>query len=170
MTMGPTHIDAPAGVPFIDMSREFDAPRELVFRAFTEPDLVRQWLGPRGYEMEIQSYEPRDGGTWRYTHRDGDGNVFAFHGVFHGPQTVDGMLQTFEFEGAPGHVALEKLDFEERDGRTIVRTHSVYQSLEARDGMVASGMAKGVNDGFDRLDELVARLQAPEPAAAGSAR
>jgi uncharacterized protein YndB with AHSA1/START domain len=168
--MGTTRIDAPAGVPFIDISREFDAPRELVFRAYTEPELLKQWLGPRGYVMDIERYEPRNGGVWRYTHRDQAGNAYGFQGVFHGPQTVEGMLQTFEFDGAPGHVALDKLAFDERDGRTTVRIHSVYQSLEARDGMVESGMESGVNDGFDRLDELIARLRTSEPAAAGAAR
>jgi uncharacterized protein YndB with AHSA1/START domain len=166
--MGSTHIDAPAGIPFIDISREFDAPRELIYRAHTEPELLKQWLGPRGYAMDVQRWEPRDGGVWRYTHRDEAGNEYGFHGVFHGPQTVEGMLQTFEFEGAPGHVALEKLVFEERDGRTTVRIHSVYQSLEARDAMVASGMERGINDGHSRLDELLARLRASEPAAAGA--
>ena len=75
----------------------------------------------------------------------------GFHGVFHGEQTPDGMLQTFEFEGAPGHVALDSLTFEERDGKTTAHTHSVYQSVEARDAMVESGMEDGVSDSFDRL-------------------
>ena len=159
--MSATRIDAPAGVPFIDITREFDAPRDLVFRAYTEPDLLVQWLGPRQYTMTIDTYEPRDGGRWRYIHSDADGNAWGFHGVFHGEQTPDGMLQTFEFEGAPGHVALESLTFEERDGKTTARTHSVYQSVEARDAMVESGMEGGVNDGFDRLDELLAKLRQP---------
>jgi uncharacterized protein YndB with AHSA1/START domain len=159
--MSATRIDAPAGVPFIDITREFDAPRDLVFRAYTDPDLLVQWLGPRQYTMTIDTYEPRDGGRWRYIHSDADGNAWGFHGVFHGEQTPDGMLQTFEFEGAPGHVALESLTFEERDGKTTARTHSVYQSVEARDAMVESGMEGGVNDGFDRLDELLAKLRQP---------
>ena len=159
--MSKTQIDAPAGVPFIDITREFDAPRDLVFQAYTEPDLLVQWLGPRKYTMTIDEYEPRDGGRWRYVHSDDDGNAWGFHGVFHGDQTPDGMLQTFEFEGAPGHVSLEKLVLEERDGRTVVRNHSVYQSIEARDAMVESGMEEGMNDGFDRLDDLLARLATP---------
>ncbi len=164
--MGTTEISAPAGVPFIDMSREFDARRELLYRAYTEPELLVQWLGPRRYEMVVDRWEPRDGGTWRYVHRDADGNEFGFHGVFHGPQTVDGMLQTFEFEGAPGHVSLESLAFEERGGRTLVRNHSVYQSVADRDAMVEAGMAGGVNEGFDRLDELISRLKAATPGGA----
>ena len=159
--MSKTQIDAPAGVPFLDITREFDAPRDLVFKAYTEPDLLVQWLGPRKYTMTIDEYEPRDGGRWRYVHSDDEGNAWGFHGVFHGDQTPDGMLQTFEFEGAPGHVSLEKLVLEERDGKTVVRNHAVYQSIEARDAMVESGMEEGMNDGFDRLDDLLARLAAP---------
>ena len=158
--MGTTEITAPAGVPFIDMSREFDAPRELLFRAYTEPELLVQWLGPRKYEMVVDAWETRDGGRWRYVHRDGEGHEYGFHGVFHGPQTVDGMLQTFEFEGVPGHVSLDALVFEEHDGRTIIRNHSVFQSVADRDAMIEAGMAGGVNEGFDRLDELLARMVA----------
>lgn len=156
--MTKTQIQAEPGVPFIDVSREFDAPRDLLFRAFTDPDLLVQWLGPRKYEMVIDTYDVRAGGTWRYVHRDTDGTEYGFHGVFHGDPSPDGMVQTFEFEGAPGHVSLDKLTLEERDGRTVVHTHSVYQSIEARDAMVAAGMAEGMDDGFDRLDELLARL------------
>jgi uncharacterized protein YndB with AHSA1/START domain len=159
--MSATRIDAPPGVPFIDVTREFDAPRELVFRAYSDPDLVVQWLGPRKYKMDLLAWEPRDGGTWRYTHSDDQGNTWGFHGVFHGDQTPDGMLQTFEFDGWPGHVSLEKLTFDEQDGKTVVHTHSVYQTVEARDGMIESGMEEGMNDGFDRLDELRSTLREP---------
>jgi uncharacterized protein YndB with AHSA1/START domain len=159
--MSKTQIDAPAGVPFIDIEREFDAPRDLVFRAYTDPEMLVQWLGPRKYKMTIERWEPRDGGKWRFIHSDDEGNAYGFHGVFHGEQTPDGMLQTFEFEGAPGHVSLEKLVLEERDGKTTVRNHAVYQSIEARDAMINSGMESGMDDGFDRLDDLLARLRQP---------
>lgn len=154
--MSRTTIDAPAGQPFIDVSREVDAPRELVFRAFTEPDLLAQWLGPRKYEMIVDAYDVRAGGSWRYRHRGEDGSEHAFRGVFHGDPSPDGMVQTFEYEGAPGHVSLDKLVLEERDGRTVVRTHSVFQSVAARDAMIDNGMEGGMNEGFDRLDELLA--------------
>jgi uncharacterized protein YndB with AHSA1/START domain len=157
-TMAATKIEAPAGVPFIDVTREFDAPRDVVFRAYTEPDLLVQWLGPRKYEMEIDTYDVRAGGSWRFIHRDEHGNAWGFHGVFHGDPSPDGFVQTFEFEGAPGHVSLEKLILEEHDGRTTAHTHSVYQSVEARNAMIESGMEKGMNEGFDRLDELLGRL------------
>ena len=156
--MSETKVQAPAGVPFIDVSREFDAPRDLVFRAFTDPELLVQWLGPQKYQMVIDTYDVRAGGAWRYLHRDADGNEFGFHGVFHGDPTPDGIVQTFEYEGAPGHVSLDKLSLEEHDGRTTVRTHSVYQSLEARNAMVDSGMAAGMDEGFNRLDVLLDSL------------
>ncbi|HYH12629.1 MAG TPA: SRPBCC family protein [Thermomicrobiales bacterium] len=153
-----TRIIAEPGVPQIIIEREFDAPRELVYRAHTEPELLKQWLGPRNLTMEIDRYEVRDGGTWRYVQRDEQGNEYAFHGVFHGDPSPDVIVQTFEFEGYPGNVALETLTLEERDGKTLLRTNSVFQTLEARDGMLQSGMEHGVNDGYEQLDELVARL------------
>ena len=156
--MAETTIQAPDGVPFIDVSRAFDAPRDLVFRAYTDPALLVQWLGPEQYEMRIDTYDVRAGGSWRYVHRDGQGNEFGFHGVFHGDPSPDSWVQTFEFEGAPGHVALDQLRLVEVDGRTTVLTHSVYQSLEARDAMVAGGMAQGMDSGFRRLDALLGRL------------
>ncbi len=159
--MAKTQIDAPAGVPFIDMSREFDAPRDLVFKAYTDPELLVQWLGPRKYKMTVESWDVRDGGRWRYVNSDDDGNAWGFHGVFHGDQTPDGMLQTFEFEGSPGNVSLESLVFEDEDGKTVIRNHSVYQSIQARDAMIESGMEGGVNEGFDRLDELISKLREP---------
>lgn len=159
--MSKTKIDAPVGLPFIDITREFDAPRDLVYRAYTDPELLVQWLGPRKYKMTVESWDLRDGGKWRFIHYDDEGHSYGFHGVFHGSQTPDGMLQTWEFEGSPGNVSLESLVLEERDGKTVVRNHAVYQSVEARDAMVESGMEGGVNDGFDRLDELLITLRQP---------
>lgn len=154
--MSRTTINAPAGQPFIDVQREFQAPRDLVFRAFTEPELLAQWLGPRKYEMIVDEYDVRAGGSWRYRHRGADGTEHAFHGVFHGDPSPDRMVQTFEYEGAPGHVSLDQLVLEELDGATVVRTHSVFQSVAARDAMIENGMEGGMNEGFDRLDELLA--------------
>jgi uncharacterized protein YndB with AHSA1/START domain len=153
-----TQIIAEPGVPQIVITREFDAPRELLFRAYTDPDLLVQWLGPRDQVTTIDHMDNCDGGTWRYTGRDADGNEYGFHGVIHGTPSLDGVVQTFEFEGAPGHVSLETLTFEERDGKTRVRTNSVFQSVEDRDAMIQSGMERGVNDSMERLEELLARL------------
>ena len=153
-----TTITAEPGQPFIEISRAFDAPRDLVFRAHTDPELIVQWLGPRHYAMTVERFEVRDGGTWRYTHHGDDGSAYGFHGVFHGTPTPDGIVQTFEFDGAPGHVSLDRLTLEERDGRTLVRVHSTHESVDARDAMVESGMEQGLSEGYERLDELIARL------------
>jgi|SRR5690349_14476759 len=155
--MGTTRIVAPADMPFIDLEREFEAPVELLYRAHTDPELLRQWLGPAQYEMTVEEYDVRDGGRWRYTHRDRSGIAYGFHGVFHGQPSTAGMLQTFEFDGAPGHVSLDALTFEPNGDRTTVRIHSVHQSVEARDAMIRSGMERGVNEGYERLDDLIAR-------------
>jgi uncharacterized protein YndB with AHSA1/START domain len=159
--VGTTRITAQPGSPFIDIERSFDAPLDLLFRAHVEPELLKQWLGPARYEMTIEEYEVRDGGRWRFTHHDDStGNAYGFHGVFHGDPSTAGILQTFEFDGAPGHVSLDALTFEPNGGRTTIRIHSVYQSVEARDAMIESGMEGGVNEGYDRLDALVSQLVA----------
>lgn len=150
-----TMITAEPGRQELFITREFDAPRELVYKAHIDPDLFVQWLGPRGYEMKLESFEPRGGGGYRYTHKDRDGNEFGFHGAFH-VMTPERMVQTFEFEGHPGHVSLDSMTLEELPGdRTRITIQSVFQSVADRDGMIQSGMEKGVNDGYERLDELL---------------
>jgi uncharacterized protein YndB with AHSA1/START domain len=156
--MAKTTIDVPEGLPYVDITREFNAPRDLIYRAYTDPELLPQWLGPRGYSMNVEKWEVRDGGAWRYVQTDPDGNLWGVHGVFHGAQTPDQMIQTFEFEGVPGHVSFSELRLEENDGKTTAYTHSVFMSLEDRDGMVQSGMETGVVEGYERLDELIAKL------------
>ena len=159
---GRTKVTAEPGTTTIDITREFDAPRDLVFRAHAEPDLLRQWLGPRKYEMRIDRYEVRDGGRYRYVHVDPDsGEEYGFRGVFHGDPSPELWVQTFEFEGFPGHVSMDTLRLEERGGKTIAHITSAFSSVEARDGMVSSGMESGVSEGYERLDEVLANLAAP---------
>ena len=110
--------------------------------------------------MRVDELDVRHGGAWRYVNIDTDGTEYGFRGVFHGTPSPDRMIQTFEFEGAPGHVSLDTLVLEDLGGRTLIRTTSVHQSVEARDAMIASGMEGGVVEGFERLDELLARLGA----------
>ena len=155
--MTTTKIVAPPGEPYIDMEREFAAPAELVHRAYVEPDLVTQWLGPRKYEMVLDRWDARDGGSYRFVHRDGE-NEYGFRGVFHS-MAIDNMVQTFEFEGAPGHVSLDSQRIEDiGDGRSRVTSRSVFLSVADRDAMVESGMGDGVEEGYNRLDELLARI------------
>jgi len=158
--MSELKVTAEPGVPQVLTTRTFDAPRDLVFRAFIEPDLFAQWIGGRKYTTTIDRFDVHDGGSWRWVVSDDAGNAFGFHGVFHGEPSPDGFVQTFEFEGAPGHVSMDTLTLEERDGKTTVHTNSVFQSVEARDAMVQSGMAEGMNEGYDRLEELIAKLVA----------
>lgn len=155
--MARTYIVAAPGSHAIQITREFNAPAEVVLRAHTDPDLVIQWLGPRNMTMRIDTYEARDGGSYRYVHVDDDGNEYGFRGVFHGEPSFDGMVQTFEFEGMPGHVAMDSAKFVGHDGKTTIHTVSVYQSVEARDAMISSGMEQGMDEGYERLDELLAR-------------
>ena len=157
--MSKTEITAEPGIPMIVITREFDAPRELVFRAHIDPSLLVQWLGPRELALTVDRYEVRNGGTWRYVNTDAEGRAYGFHGVFHGDPSPDAIVQTFEFEGAPGHVCLQTVTLAERDGRTLVRTVSAFQSVQDRDAMVASGMEHGVHDSNERLAELMSRLQ-----------
>lgn len=144
----------------IHINTTYNGPRELVFKAYTDPDLIPQWYGPRFLTTEVDKLEARPGGQWRFLNRDDEGNVYAFHGVYHDVVAPELIVQTFEYEGMPGHVVLETAVFEDLGGgKTRVATQSVFQSIEDRDGMVASGMEVGINDGYDRMNELMAMLQ-----------
>jgi uncharacterized protein YndB with AHSA1/START domain len=158
--MPETTITAEPGSSLITMTREFDAPRELVFRAHVDPDLLVQWLGPRELTMTVDRYEARDGGTYRYVHHNAQGGEYGFHGVFHGDPTPDGLVQTFEFEGAPGHVSLNIYTFTQRGDRTELRTVASFASVADRDAILDADMSRGVQDGHDRLGELLAALLA----------
>ena len=160
MSKNKTTITVEPGKQELFIIREFDAPRELVYKAHIDPDLYSQWLGPRGYEMVLETFEPHSGGRYRYIHKDKDGNEFGFHGVFH-EISEELLIQTFEFEGLPerGHVILDTMRLEELPGnRTRATIQSVYQSVSDRDGMVQSGMERGVNEGYERLDELLDKM------------
>lgn len=155
-----TTITVEPGKQDLFITREFDAPRELIYKAHIDPDLYVQWLGPRGLTTTLETFEPVSGGRWRFTQKDQDGNEFGFHGVFH-TMTEELMIQTFEFEGLPesGHVTLDTMRLEKLPGnRTKVTIQSVFQSVSDRDGMVQSGMEYGVNEGYERLDELLAQM------------
>jgi uncharacterized protein YndB with AHSA1/START domain len=157
--MGETQLIAEPGIPQVKMIREFDAPRELLFRAYTEPELLKQWMGPRRLAMDVEQLDVRHGGAWRFAHRDDEGEYW-FRGVFHGTPSVEGgIVQTWEYEGAPGHVHLEVAKFEAIDGGTRLVLNAVYPSVESRDADFAAGMESGARESLDRLDELVGTLQ-----------
>jgi uncharacterized protein YndB with AHSA1/START domain len=154
-----TKIDliAKPGVQEFVITRTFDAPRELVFKIMTDPNLIPQWWGPTRLTTLVDKMEVRAGGEWRFVQNDAHGNEFAFHGVYHGVDAPERMVYTFEFEGMPGHVLLETVTFEERDGKTMMMDQSVFQSVEDRDGMLMSGMEGGAAESMDRLERLLAK-------------
>lgn len=155
-------IVTPTQAACVEITREFDAPRDLVFRAHTDPELIAQWLGPRKNTTTIKEFDVRDGGRWRYISSDDEGNEYGFRGVFHGMPSPDAIVQTWEFEGAPGNVSLERLRLEEVDGKTTLHAKACYLDVEALEADLAHGMEAGMQEGYDRLDELVHRL-APLP-------
>ena len=166
MPSNKTVVRAEPGEQDLLITREFDAPRDVVFRAFTDPELYVQWLlGPKSHAMTmtLDKFEPRTGGSWRYTHRDEAGNEFAFHGSYHEVVAPELIIDTFEFEGMPerGHVSLETARFQGLPGgRTRLTIHSIFQSVADRDGALQSGMEEGLNDSLERLEELVSKRNA----------
>jgi uncharacterized protein YndB with AHSA1/START domain len=161
MAANKTTIVAEPGKQEVLIIREFDAPRELVFKAFMNPTLLTQWWGPRTHTTEVDKMDVRPGGQWRFINRDEQGNAYAFHGVYHEILAPERIIDTFEFEGLPetGHVTLETMRLEELPGgRTRFTTQSVFQSVADRDDMLQSGMESGVNDGYNRLDDLLKKM------------
>ncbi|MCT9006743.1 SRPBCC family protein [Streptomyces sp. NPDC054766] len=150
-----TRIVADPALPTILITRDFDASPERVFRAYTDPDLVVQWLGPRRLTMRIDAYEARSGGSYRYVHREADGTEYGFRGVFHEVRPDERIVQTFAYDGFPDGVSLETTVFEDLGARTRVTTTSLMGSMDARDAMIRSGMRRGVREGHERLDELL---------------
>jgi uncharacterized protein YndB with AHSA1/START domain len=152
-----TLIEADPALPVIRITRDFDASPEKVFRAWTDPDLVARWLGPRDSEIRIDSWDARTGGSYRYASvRDGE-EVAAFYGSFHEIRPTERLVQTFTWEGMPDGVSLDTMTFEDLgNGRTRVVGVSVVDSLESRDAIMASGMDVGVNEGYEKLDEILA--------------
>lgn len=152
--MSKTTVTAEPGKQDFTITRTFDAPRELVFKLYTDPDRVAQWWGPG---TVVQEMEPRSGGRWRFVQRDDDGNEYGFHGVYHDITAPERVVNTFEFEGMPGHVLLETITFSEENGKTTYHSQSVFQSVEDRDGMLMSGMEEGASASLDRLEALLAQ-------------
>ena len=157
-----TIITAEPGRQELFITRAFDAPPALVFTAFVDPDLYIQWLGPRGYAMQLETFEPRSGGRWRYIHTDTDGNQYRFHGVNHEVAAPERIVSTFEFEGLAeaGRVSLDITRFEAMPGnRTKITTQSIFQSVADRDGRLQAGMERGLIDSHERLDDLLETVQ-----------
>lgn len=137
--------------------RDFDAPRARVWKAMTTPELLAKWWG-RGNKVVVEKYEPVKGGHWRFVEHT-DHGAFGFEGRFSEITPIERVVQTFEFDGFPGHVALETMTLEELPGgRTRLRTHSIFMTAADRDGMAQSGMEDGMNASYDALDRVLAGL------------
>lgn len=148
-----TKVTAPAGQLYLTIERVFDAPKELVFKAYTDRELVEKWWGMG--TTQIDKMDAKAGGMWRFVEgKDG------FHGVYHQVSLTDGIVWTFEWEGLPGHVLMETLKFEEVEGgKTKVLGTSVFQTQEDRDGMLQSGMEEGASTSYDKLEMLLQEMQ-----------
>ncbi|MBV9638514.1 MAG: SRPBCC family protein [Mycobacteriaceae bacterium] len=153
----PLNLNAPVDTLAMEFSREFDAPVVAVFRAHAEPELVKQWLGPARHEMEVDRWDFRTGGGYRYLHRGPDGEYW-FNGVFHTVRSNEFVIQTFEFEGAPDMVNLDFMTFEDLGGRTRLRGRSICPTTAARDALLSSGMQDGMREGYERLDAVLKAL------------
>ena len=153
--MGKLKLVAEPGRQELTFTRIFDASPERVFKAMSDPAVIPQWWGPRKYATIVDKMEFKPGGTWRFINRDAQGNDFGFHGVYHLIEPGRRVIQTFEFEGVPGHVSLETMTLEARDGGTLVTAHSVFQSVADRDGMMEGDMEAGAAETYDRLEEVI---------------
>ncbi len=162
--MAETSLIAEPGKQEIVVSRVFDAPRDLVFKACTDPELIAQWWGPKGFTTTVEELDVRPGGMWRVVQRDAEGNEYAFHGVYH-EVTPERIVDTFEYEAMPGHVLLETETFEDLGGgRTKMTDQMVLQSVEDRDGMLQSGSQEEMIEPMERLAGLLQSLKQAAPA------
>ena len=154
-----TEISAPADLPIITIVRDFDAPPDKLFRAWTEAELFTRWIGPRSIDTRIEHWDARTGGSWRYAAvRDGE-QIASFYGSFHEVRPNERLVQTFTFDGFPDGVSLEIMTFQAlQGGRTRTTGVSVVDSLENRNAILSSGMDVGVREGYDKLDDLLANL------------
>ena len=142
----------------IRIEREFNAPRDRVFAVYTDPKLIPEWWGPRGTTTIVDQMDVRPGGSWRFVMRNPDGSETGFRGTYREVTPPERIVQTFEWEGMPGHVSVETATLQDLGDRTRVTTVSIFHTTEERDGMLQSGMEGGLNETYARLDELLARL------------
>jgi uncharacterized protein YndB with AHSA1/START domain len=158
--MAETEIIIEPGRQDIVFRHVFDAPREVVFKALTDPSLIPNWYGPRIYEAIVDEMDVRPGGRWRFINRNAEGVEFGFHGVYHDVVAPERIVQTNEFEGMPGHVGLETGTLTEKDGKTTFESIALFSSVEDRDMNVANGMEWGARETYQRLEEVIAGLMA----------
>jgi uncharacterized protein YndB with AHSA1/START domain len=159
-TMPKTEYTIEPGKQDITTTVVLDAPRDLVFKAYTDPEIFAKWWGPARYTNIVEKFDARSGGEWRVIQRGSDGSEYAFRGVNHSVDAPERICQTFEFEGVPGHVALQTATFEPLGNKTRVTAQIVFQSVIDRDAMVGSGMQSGADESMERLAALLETLKA----------
>jgi len=156
--MGKTRFIVKPKEKKIIIERILNAPRELVFKAYTEAEHIKNWWGPRELKTTIDKMEVRPGGVWRFIQHDAEGNEFAFNGVYKEIIVPEKIVLTFEFEGMPGHVLIQTVSLEDVNGKTKLTTTSLYESLKDLEGMLGSGMEKGSTESMERLSELLVSM------------
>jgi len=152
----PTEVTIPEGGLELNVARQFDHPIERVWRAYTEPAHLREWWGPRGYEVTEVEVDLRPGGSWRMVHRAPDGNSYAFHGEYLEIEPPRRLVQTFIFDGSPNDVVHETMVLEPLGTGTMLRGLSRFPSRESMEESLAAGMVDGMRETYDRLDEHLA--------------
>jgi uncharacterized protein YndB with AHSA1/START domain len=144
----------------IRIERVFDAPRDVVWKAYTDPALIPEWWGPHGFTTEVVEMDVRTGGRWRFVCKNPDGSETGFRGAYREVVAPERIAQTFEWDGMPGYVSMEVATFEDLGDKTKVTTVSTFFVKEDRDGMLGSGMEGGMAQTYERLDALLERLRA----------
>ncbi len=140
--------------------RVFDAPRERVWAAFTDPALIARWWGRSSTRTVVERQELEAGGAWRFVENNEDGSQAAFRGVYREVVAPERLVYTFEWEGMPGHVLVDTATFADLDEQTRLTIHSLFHTTEERDGMISAGMEVGLNEGYAALEALLAELGA----------
>jgi uncharacterized protein YndB with AHSA1/START domain len=155
--MAKSNLIAEPGKHEMIYTRVFDSSPAQVYRAYTNPELVSKWWGPRSVTTTVDKMDVQFGGVWRYLQKGDDGET-AFRGVYHVVEEGTKLVFTFEWEGMPGHVLLETLTFEDQHGKTLLTDRSVFQTVEDRDGMLQYGAEGGMNESMERLEEVLAQV------------
>jgi uncharacterized protein YndB with AHSA1/START domain len=157
-TSGTAKVTLPADEQIL-ITREFDAPKHLVYKAWTTPELVRRWWNAKRGEVTTCEIDLRVGGTWRYVMVTPDGTEVGFHGEFREIVPNERIVSTEVFEGMPDAAALNTLTLVEEDGRTTLTILVEHSSKEHRDGHINSGMEAGMQDAMDLLEEVAVSLR-----------
>jgi uncharacterized protein YndB with AHSA1/START domain len=160
-TTGTAELTLPSDKEIL-FTREFDAPKELVYRAYTTPELIKRWWGGSHGKVTVAEVDLRVGGSWRYVLIANEGTEVAFHGEFREIVTNERIVNTEVYEAMPDGEALVTVTFAEQDGRTTMEMLTDMGSKEARDGLLESGMESGLQEGLDLIERIAIELAEAE--------